>query len=245
MYSQFGVTHTEEIGKFVYGLLPHSIMISRFEMLQDCDSLLPGHPWLNRKKFIIARPFIVQTRKIKPRQCSPRCSYTSTSKTKRPVYTPDSIKATRYPYPLTHNLKDAVDNVSSNGSTGTENSSVTQLLTKLLAILVHLVVLAISLLSRAFSYGHGRHARIIRVLLRRRTLRVSRVTVLRLSRSLHGLDGLLGLLVHEHVVAREDTLLACALVSAHPPVLVHVFVDSDTIVLLEGQIATVGGGVAV
>jgi hypothetical protein len=84
--------------------------------------------------------------------------------------------------------------------------------------------------------------RVVGVLLRRRTLRVSRVAILRLR---DRRNGLLGLLVDEDVVSGEDTLLSCALVSAHPPILVHVLVHSDTIILLEGQVAAVGSSIAV
>jgi hypothetical protein len=62
---------------------------------------------------------------------------------------------------------------------------------------------------------------------------------------MHRLDRLLGLLIYEDVVAREDTLLACALIATHPPVLVHILVNGDTVILLERQIATVGSGVAI
>jgi len=62
---------------------------------------------------------------------------------------------------------------------------------------------------------------------------------------MHRLDRLLHLLVYKHVVAREDTLPASALVATHPPILIHVLVNGDTVVLLEIQIPTISGGVAV
>lgn len=137
-------------------------------------------------------------------------------------------------------LENAIDNVTTNGGTRTEDGCITQLLSKLLAHLTRLAVLTFSL-TAAFRNGHRRHIGIIRILLHRRPRRIA---VLRLGIG-NVWSRLLLVVLDENVASREDTLLACTEVLAHPPILVHVLVDSDLVVLLERNITSVRGDVAI
>lgn len=152
-----------------------------------------------------------------------------------------------------YGLKNAVDEVASHSSASTKDGSISQLATKLLAILCHLIIalLLMALLGRLpLSNSHGRHRRVVWVLLWGRSLVLAGVAILRLSilwlSVRHRSRRSLGLAVlDKDVVAGEDALLSGALVLAHPPVLIHVLVDGDPVVLLQRDIAGVGAGVAV
>lgn len=147
-------------------------------------------------------------------------------------------------------LEDAVDNVATNRGTSTKDGGVTKLLAKLLAILANLAVARGARLTwlAALCYRHGRNTGIVRVLLRRWSLGLSGIAVCRLLWIRHrggSGSGSLLLLLDEDVVLGEDALQAGAVVAAHPPVLVHVFVHVDLVVLLQAQVATITGLVAV
>ena len=132
-------------------------------------------------------------------------------------------------------LKDAVNNLSTNRSTSTKDSSVTELLAKLLAVLPSLAT-SFSAASAALGNSNRRHARVVRVLLGRRA--IGWVAILRL-------DGRLVLLFDKDVVSGEDAFLSGTLVLAHPPILVHIFVHCDLVVFLERYIASVRCSVTV
>ena len=95
---------------------------------------------------------------------------------------------------------DAVDDVGTEGSTGTKDGGIAQLLANLLAHLLALARLAALLaLVAALGHGHG-HVAVAHALLGRRG----------------AAGGHLGVL-DAHVRAREDALLAGALAAALPP----------------------------
>lgn len=144
-------------------------------------------------------------------------------------------------------LEDAVDDVATNRCTRTEDGGITKLLANLLSIHPNLAVAFAALLRwLALCYRHRRDTSIVWVLLRRWSLRLGRVAVCRLLRIGYGSgSGSLLLLLDEDVVLGEDALQASAVVAAHPPVLIHVFVHVDLVVLVQAQVASIAGIVAV
>lgn len=134
-------------------------------------------------------------------------------------------------------LKDAVDNVSSDGRASTEDGRITQLLTKLLAHLAGLAT-AFALALTTLRNRHWGHVCVVGVLLLRWSLRIAVHGLLWWHRSLV-------LLLDEDVVAREDALLAGSLVAAHPPVRIHVLVHCDAVVLFKRQVSGVAAHVSV
>lgn len=165
---------------------------------------------------------------------------------------------------VTASLKDRVHNVATNGSTRTEDGRISQLLSKLLAHLPTLALLTIR--TGLLRHRHGRHVGVVRARLRLLLLRlgglVPAVRGLLRGGGVAVVAGLLGgvaavggaaaaavaaaVLGHGlDVGLGEDALLAGALVAAHPPVRVHVLVDGDLVVPLEGAVTGVRGLVGV
>ena len=157
----------------------------------------------------------------------------------------------------TQRSKDAVDNVPAERRTGPKDGRVSELLAEFLPVLAHLALRArwqLSLLLWLLLSGrdgHGRDARVVRVLRLLLGVPVHWLLLLlhlrvRVRLGVSGAEGLvIALRFDEDIVPREDTLQVGPHVSPHPPVLVHVLVDTNAVVLFKGQIAGVGGGVAV
>lgn len=148
-------------------------------------------------------------------------------------------------------LKDAVDNITTNSGTRTKNGSIAELLAKLLTILSNLAISALLLFSvgrlPTFSNSHGRHIRVVRVLLLRGTTLSRRgISILRLRVGGGSVRGRLLLLVlNEDIVPGEYALLAGSGVLAHPPVLIHVLMHNNLVILIERYIAVIRSDVAV
>lgn len=130
------------------------------------------------------------------------------------------------------NLKDAVDNVATNGCACSENGCIPQFFAKFLSLLLRF--------TRWFAVGASS---VVSLCYRHRHISVAHWATILLLR-----DGLRGacergrlLIKHLDVAAREDTLQVRALVLAFPPFSVHVFGHNNTVIGGEGQVASIGG----
>lgn len=152
-------------------------------------------------------------------------------------------------------LEDRVHDVASNSGTRSENSRVTQLLSKFLAHRTGLatsLTLLLLLLLWLLGNSHRRDVSIIRILLLRWGW-VSAICGLHRATTINGTDSLF-IHVTTVIVVRgknldiglgEDTLLTGPFVPTHPPVGIHVLEDEHDVGPLKRAVAAVGGGVPV